>query len=75
MASYRRSGAAGARVRAKVLIARDHTTGRCQTLPVILNAGDYDRWQFGTPEEAKVLCAGYLGEVTVDRTEEPWRRS
>lgn len=44
-------------------------------MPVILKGESYDRWQFGTPEEARSLCAAYQGEVAIDRTDEPWRRA
>lgn len=43
-------------------------------MPVILKAEDYGRWQLGTPDEAKALCAGYSGEVAIDHTAESWRR-
>ncbi len=43
-------------------------------MPVILQEGDYDRWQLGTPQEARALCVGYPGEVAIDRTADSWRR-
>lgn len=42
-------------------------------MPVILRAQDHERWQHGSPEDAKALCAPYSGEITIDRTNEPWR--
>ena len=44
-------------------------------MPVILRAGDYDRWQNGGPNEAKALCVGYAGEIAIDRTADSWCRS
>ncbi|MBL1266592.1 MAG: SOS response-associated peptidase family protein [Halomonas sp.] len=43
-------------------------------MPVILQAGDYERWQVGTPEEVKALCVGYADEIAIDRTQDKWRR-
>lgn len=43
-------------------------------MPVILQAGDYERWQVGTPDEVKALCVGYADEIAIDRTQDKWRR-
>jgi len=43
-------------------------------MPVILRPDDYDRWQHAAPEEARALCVGYAGEVTIEQTGDSWRR-
>ena len=43
-------------------------------MPVILNPGDYDTWQNGAPEDAKALCTAWAGDLTINRTDEPWFR-
>ena len=43
-------------------------------MPVILRADDYDQWQNGEPDEAKALCTGWTGPLTIERTEEPWSK-
>lgn len=42
--------------------------------PLILRPSDHDRWQHTDPDDALALCAGYTGEIDVDRTAESWRR-
>ncbi|WP_338445968.1 SOS response-associated peptidase family protein [Pelagerythrobacter marensis] len=44
-------------------------------MPVILRPEEYARWQDAAPEEARALCRGYEGEVSIDRTRDPWRRT
>lgn len=41
-------------------------------MPVLLAAADYPVWTSGTPEEAKRLCLPWRGELSLERTREPW---
>ena len=41
-------------------------------MPVILGAESYKTWQKGSVEEAKALCAPYIGTLAIDQTSEPW---
>lgn len=41
-------------------------------MPVLLRPGDYDRWVSASPEEAKSLCTAWTGELSIDRTDQPW---
>lgn len=42
-------------------------------MPVILRPEDYEHWLHASSEDAKVLCVPWAGEVTIERTGEPWR--
>ena len=45
----------------------------CHTrMPVLLATEDLARWTGGSPEEAKLLCRPWEGQLTLDRTGEPW---
>jgi len=44
-------------------------------MPVILHPDDWQSWTDGEPEEARALCVPYIGTMTLDRTNELWRRS
>lgn len=41
-------------------------------MPVILAAGDEDKWTSGTPAEAFELCRPWTGPVVIERTGELW---
>ncbi|WP_435418021.1 SOS response-associated peptidase family protein [Parerythrobacter aurantius] len=43
-------------------------------MPVILPRESWDRWLGGTPSEAYDLCIPFQGELSIDRTDEPWFR-
>lgn len=41
-------------------------------MPVILAVEDYAVWTGGSPAEARALCRPWQGEITLDRTDQPW---
>lgn len=41
-------------------------------MPVLLSANDYDGWVLGSPDDAKSLCRPWVGELNIDRTDQPW---
>ncbi|WFL77551.1 SOS response-associated peptidase family protein [Altererythrobacter arenosus] len=41
-------------------------------MPVILSRADYTQWTDGTPDEARALCRAWGGELSIDRTDQPW---
>lgn len=41
-------------------------------MPVLLAQDDYERWVSGLPEDAKALCRPWEGDLTIDRTDQPW---
>jgi putative SOS response-associated peptidase YedK len=43
-------------------------------MPVLLAPGDCARWVSGSPEEARALCQPWGGDLTIDRTDQPWVR-
>ncbi|MFU7527965.1 SOS response-associated peptidase [Qipengyuania sp. ASV99] len=43
-------------------------------MPVLLARDDYDVWVSGSPEDALSLCQPWTGELTIDRTDQPWVR-
>lgn len=43
-------------------------------MPVILRDIDWAAWTDGSTETARELCTSYKGELTVDRTDDPWTR-
>ena len=43
-------------------------------MPVLLSEDDWAVWADGSPRDAKKLCVGWSGELTIDRTEERWVR-
>jgi putative SOS response-associated peptidase YedK len=43
-------------------------------MPVLLAPADYARWLSGSPREALALCQPWQGPLTIERTEECWRR-
>ena len=51
-----------------------HVAGVHDRMPVIIRPEHWRQWTDGSPEDAKALCMPYAGEMTVRRTEEPWRR-
>ena len=43
-------------------------------MPVILQGDARQVWQEGSEDDAKALCKGYTGDVSIERTEELWVR-
>ena len=43
-------------------------------MPVLLRPEDYEGWVSGSPEHAKALCKAWEGDLTIDRTDQPWTR-
>ena len=43
-------------------------------MPVIVAAGDRDQWMAGGEAEALALCRPWVGELAIERTDEPWVR-
>lgn len=43
-------------------------------MPVLLRPQDYEGWVSGSPEDAKSLCKAWEGDLTIDRTDQPWVR-
>lgn len=43
-------------------------------MPVFLQPADYPVWLTGEPEAAFELCRAWEGDVSIDRTDEPWAR-
>lgn len=43
-------------------------------MPVILRPEDWSRWTDAPPAEARSLCVPYSGEMTINRSSEPWVR-
>ena len=43
-------------------------------MPVLLAPGDYTAWVSGTPDKALSLCRAWRGDITIDRTQQPWAR-
>ena len=43
-------------------------------MPVLLRREDYEGWLSGSPDEAKALCRAWSGDLTIDRTDQPWTR-
>lgn len=43
-------------------------------MPVLLAPADYARWLSGSPQEALALCQPWQGPLTIERTDECWRR-
>jgi putative SOS response-associated peptidase YedK len=41
-------------------------------MPVLLAREDHGRWLSGSPEEAKSLCKAWRGELTIERSDQPW---
>ncbi|WP_370178225.1 SOS response-associated peptidase [Alteriqipengyuania sp.] len=41
-------------------------------MPVILAGEDRDRWQHGSPDEARGLCLPFEGSLDIERTSQPW---
>ena len=41
-------------------------------MPVLLARGDHAAWTDGSPEDARALCKPWDGELTLDRTGQPW---
>jgi putative SOS response-associated peptidase YedK len=41
-------------------------------MPVLLTHGDYDGWVSGSPQDARVLCKSWSGDLNIDRTNESW---
>ena len=41
-------------------------------MPVLLRREDYEGWVSGSPEDARALCKAWAGELTIDRTDQPW---
>ncbi|MEP0191390.1 MAG: SOS response-associated peptidase family protein [Erythrobacter sp.] len=43
-------------------------------MPTLLRSQDYEVWVSGSPEDAKVLCRAWNGDLIIDRTDESWTR-
>lgn len=43
-------------------------------MPVILRGDAQQVWQHGSQADAKALCQGYAGELTIERTDQLWVR-
>ncbi len=43
-------------------------------MPVLLAPDDHATWLSGGSEEARALCRAWPGEITIDRTDQPWTR-
>ena len=43
-------------------------------MPVLLREDEYDQWQNGSPDQAKLLCRPWTDALVIDRTDELWRR-
>ena len=43
-------------------------------MPVLLRPEDYHGWVSGSPEEAKALCTAWMGDLTIDHTDQPWTK-
>ena len=43
-------------------------------MPVLLRPEHYEGWVSGSPEDAKALCKAWSGDITIDRTDQPWTR-
>lgn len=41
-------------------------------MPVVLRAEDYAGWLSGAPDDARALCTPWAGELTINRTDQPW---
>ena len=41
-------------------------------MPVLLRRADHAVWTQGDPQEAKALCTAWPGELTLDRSDQPW---
>lgn len=41
-------------------------------MPVILSPEDYAGWTDGSPDDARALCRPWSGELSLDRTGDPW---
>ena len=41
-------------------------------MPVIIASGDYPTWIAGPAEKARALCRPWAGELSLDRTLQPW---
>ena len=41
-------------------------------MPVLLARPDYRSWTSGSPADARELCGPWLGELSLDRTDQPW---
>lgn len=43
-------------------------------MPVLLAPENYAGWLSGSPEDAKALCQPWGGDISIDRTDQPWVR-
>jgi len=41
-------------------------------MPVILQDGHQEQWLRGSSDDAIALCVAYSGDLTINRTEQPW---
>ena len=41
-------------------------------MPVLLRPEDYNCWVSESPDAAKALCKPWSGEISIDRTDQPW---
>ncbi|MBV7259581.1 SOS response-associated peptidase [Erythrobacter crassostreae] len=41
-------------------------------MPVLLKPEDYKGWVSGTPDKARSFCMPWAGELTINRTDQPW---
>lgn len=49
-----------------------HIQGVHDRMPVILERGAWGSWLDGSPNDARLLCRPYAGEMVVRRTDERW---
>lgn len=52
--------------------ANEHLRGVHDRMPVILHPSHWSTWMTGSPADAYRLCRPYDGDMTVNRTDEPW---
>jgi len=43
-------------------------------MPALIAPQDREQWTTGRPNDALALCVPYAGEISVDRTREPWAK-
>tara|TARA_R110002072_G_scaffold38314_20_gene111045 strand:+ start:21041 stop:21643 length:603 start_codon:yes stop_codon:yes gene_type:complete len=55
--------------------ACEHVADVHDRMPVVVQRDHWAKWVEGAPEEARELCRPYPAAMTVDRTDETWRRA
>jgi putative SOS response-associated peptidase YedK len=41
-------------------------------MPVIVERQDWQRWLYGSPDDAQRLCTPFAGAMHIERTQQPW---